>query len=108
MANHEWRVLPLTNWLPDEIGAVVFLFSHILLFSVVVALIASTNEKVRNRSRVIISVFLIVHGILHSLFSGSKAYEFTSLASSILIYGGAALGAIFLAIELHEKYSVKT
>ena len=32
MPNHEWRVLPLTSWLPDEYGIIVFLFiTHYLV-----------------------------------------------------------------------------
>ena len=27
MLNHEWRVLPLTSWLSDEIGMIVFVLN---------------------------------------------------------------------------------
>ncbi len=108
MINHEWRVLPLTNWLPDETGVMVFLFSHIPLFAVVFALVASMNEKIRIRSRLVISGFLVLHGILHTLFMGDKAYEFASSSSSILIFGGAALGLVFIVLEIVERLAVST
>lgn len=99
MMNHEWRVLPLTNCLPDGAGATVFLFSHVPLFAIVIALLASTNEKIRSSTRVVISAFLIIHGLLHALFIGGEAYEFASSSSNVLIFGGAALGLVYLIIE---------
>jgi len=106
--NHEWRVLPLTSWLPDETGVMVFLFSHIPLFAVVFALVASMNEKIRTRSRLVISGFLVLHGILHTLFIGDKTYEFASFYSNVLIFGGAALGLIYIVLEFVERRTFST
>lgn len=33
MLNNEWRVLPLTSGLPDEMGQTVFVLAHIPLFA---------------------------------------------------------------------------
>lgn len=66
---YEWRVLPLTGWLPDEYGFMVFLLFHILLFAVLIALIASANERIRLRAKVGIGIFLIVHALLHLFYS---------------------------------------
>lgn len=103
MFNHEWRILPLTSWLPEETGMLVFLFFHIPLFAGLVALVTSKNDKVRFRSKIGISVFLLFHAVLHALFSGNPASEFSSLSSLILIYGGALLGAIHLILEYKDK-----
>ena len=72
MTNHEWRVLPLTSWLSDDYGMVVFLFIHVPLFAILIALVASTNHKIRIRSRLGISIFLAIHGLLHALFMGKQ------------------------------------
>jgi len=106
MANHEWRVLPLTNWLTDEYGCLLFLFLHIPLFALLVALVASTNETIRNRTRIGISLFLVVHGILHILFIGNTNYEFKTVTSNILIFGGAALGLVYVLLEYVNKQTV--
>lgn len=98
MANYEWRVLPLTSWLPDQIGQVVFVLIHIPLFAVLVALISSENKVVRARSRFWICVFLVVHGVLHMAFMGHEHYEFSSLLSNVLIFGGAFCGALYLTM----------
>ncbi len=54
----------MTNWLPDEYGLLVFLFFHVPLFAILIALIASTNEKLRYRSRIGVSIFLLFHGFI--------------------------------------------
>ena len=108
MTHHEWRVLPLTSWLPDEYGLLVFLFFHVPLFAILIALIASTNEKIRYRSRVGISIFLIFHGLLHSLFIGSENYELTNLTSNVLIFGGATFGVTHLFLDYLEKRKIST
>ena len=108
MSNHEWRVLPLTSWIPDEYGISVFLFMHIPLFAILVALAASINTKIRNRSRIGISIFLLFYGLLHSLFIGNENYEFTNLSSNILIYGAAALGFVYLLLEYIDKQTGRT
>ena len=103
ISNHEWRVLPLTSWLPDEYGNMVFLFLHIPLFAILVALITSANEKVRIRSKIGISIFLLIHALLHGLFIGSEGYEFSVYTSNILIFGGAIFGASYLMSEYMSK-----
>lgn len=106
MSNHEWRVLPLTSWLSDEYGMMVFLLVHIPLFAVLIALVASTNDKIRLRTRYGISIFLVVHGLLHLFFMGNTGYEFTATLSSIMIFGGALLGILFLLLEYMEKHTI--
>jgi hypothetical protein len=103
MFNHEWRILPLTSWLPEETAMLVFLFFHIPLFAGLIALVASKNNQVRFRTRIGISVFLLFHAALHAFFVGNPAYEFSSISSTILIYGGALLGAIHLVLEYKDR-----
>lgn len=103
VANHEWRVLPMINRLPDDYGFSLFLFLHIPLFAILIALVASTNKKIRIRSRKGISVFLVLHGVLHALFMENLNYEFTSFPSNILIFGGALAGSIYLLLKSSEK-----
>jgi hypothetical protein len=106
MANHEWRVIPLLNWLPDSYGMNVFLLLHIPLFAILVSLVASSNPTLRFRSRLGISLFLVIHALLHLLFIGSIGYEFVSAWSNSLIFGGALLGFLYLVIEFMEhQYS---
>lgn len=108
MSNHEWRVLPLTSWLPDEHGMAVFLLIHIPLFAVLIALVASTNTTIRIRSQIGISIFLVIHGLLHLLFIGSTHYEFSSIGSNTLIFASALLGLLYLILEYAGKHKISS
>lgn len=98
VANHEWRVLPLIRALPDELGMKVFLIAHVPLFAFVIAGIASPSRRFSNIARLTISSFLVLHGVLHYLFTNQPGYEFSSTLSNLLIFGGAGCGAIYLAL----------
>lgn len=94
--NHEWLVLPLTSWLPDAFAEGVFVVAHIPLFAIVVAGLASLNSKIRKNSHIGFSLFLVVHGFLHLAFLPNEHYEFESLTSNILIFGGTLCGVTTL------------
>ena len=96
MRNQEWLVLPLTAWLPDDYAESVFVLAHIPLFAIVVAGLASLNTKIRKNTRIGFSLFLVVHGVLHMVFMTHQHYEFESLTSKLLIFGGALCGLIHL------------
>ncbi len=102
MSNAEWRVLPLLRLLPEDIAVPVFVLSHIPLVALIVGFIASTNTRTRNLSRTALSGFLVLHGIAHWLTSGDVNYQFASTISSVLIYGGAALGTIYLLLNYRD------
>ncbi len=104
--NHEWRGLALLRDLPDETGMAVFVAAHVPLFAVLIALVASTSRRVRTLSRLVISAFLVVHGLLHTLSRGEPTYEFTSTLSNLLIFGGSAFGALYLMLELMHRPEV--
>ncbi|MCG8565835.1 MAG: hypothetical protein MI747_12210 [Desulfobacterales bacterium] len=103
VASHEWRVLPLTAWLPDGTGYHVFILAHIPLFALMLYLIANPHPKVRTRAKAWISLFFVFHGALHLTFIGHAQYEFHSLMSQILIYGGAVFALAFLAVEWRSR-----
>ena len=104
MPNHEWRILPLLGATPDDIGFQIFLLAHVPIFAVVIALVASLNASTRARTRVVVSTFLLAHGLLHAAFGAHPLYEFSSLSSEVLIYGAAVLGFGYLVMDGRERY----
>jgi hypothetical protein len=86
MPNHEWRLLPFLGSLSDATGEKTFLIAHIPIFALVIAFVASLNPKTRAMARDIVSGFLIVHALLHYLFSRSPAYEFSLPAEDVYSY----------------------
>ena len=103
MLNHEWRVIPVIRALPDEAGMLFFVMAHIPLFAILVALISSKNNKIRTMSRIGLGIFLVLHGVLHVIFINHPDYEFSTVSSNILIYGGSLFGIVFLFLEWYEK-----
>ena len=99
MTNHEWRVLPLTSWLPDDLGRTIFVLIHVPLFAVLVGLISTQNEVIRNRTKFWVSAFLVIHAVLHAAFLVHERYEFDSLLSNGLIFGGALCGIVYLVLN---------
>ena len=47
----------------------------------------------------------MVHGLLHALSMGGANYEFTSTLSNLLIFGGSAFGALYLASEARDRFA---
>ena len=99
VTNHEWRVLPLLGALSDAAGSQLFVAAHVPLFAVLVALLASMDQRVRGYAQFGFAVFLVVHGGLHALFTGNPSYEFSSWLSKGLIFGGAACGLLYLVVR---------
>lgn len=103
MTNSEWELLPLINLLPVEYGKNIFVLLHIPLFAVLVALISSQNIQARSKAWFWISMFLVFHGVLHGAYMFHEKYEFNSMISNILIFGGAICGIAYLALNIKEK-----
>ena len=103
MPNHEWRVLPLLRLLEDSIGQLAFVAAHVPLFAVLIGLVASMNPKLRRSSRLFVSGFLVVHLVLHWLFSDHPHYDFDSTLSSVLIIGAGTCGAAYILLDRFGK-----
>jgi hypothetical protein len=103
IANHEWRVLPILRSFSEETAFTAFSLLHIPLFAVLIALVSSSNPRVRRLSRIGVSVFLLAHAGLHMLYTGKADYEFDSLLSIFLIYGGALAGGLYLVVSRRES-----
>jgi hypothetical protein len=88
---HEWRILPLTSLLPDDVGRELFVWVHVPLF---VAILALRDRPV---FRAGLAAFAIMHVGLHWLFRHHPAYEFNNPSSWLLILGAGLFGAVYLA-----------
>ncbi len=106
--NHEWRILPLIRMLPEETAMNLFIAAHVPLFALLLACVTSSDTRTRHMSRLIIGAFLIFHGGLHTLYMSHPSYEFSSILSNTLIFGGAVLGAVYVTIELFSKKTGST
>lgn len=97
VARAEWRVLPLTSFLPEQIAFPVFLLAHVPLLAWLLWLVGHTDAVLRRRWQTLVSAFLLVHAGLHLAFSGHVHYDFHHAISKLLIFGAGLFGAIALA-----------
>lgn len=79
-----------------------FILLHVPLFAVLLAVVSSTDKQLRKRSRLGVSLFLIIHAGLHLWFMDNPRYEFASAVSNVLIFSGALFGGLHLATYYNE------
>ncbi|MDW3193786.1 MAG: DUF6713 family protein [Cytophagales bacterium] len=89
---HEWRMFPLTSFLPERTGMIVFLYLHIPLFYWIL-LPSTLNDPTFKYG---FSIFLIVHCFLHIGFLWHKKNEFKDWISWSLIILAALCGMLHL------------
>lgn len=89
---HEWRVLPLTSFLPDRVGEEFFVWLHVPLFLAVLHF--SGEEGFRTG----LAAFALVHVALHWMFRLHPAYEFNNPSSWALILLTGTFGAGYLTL----------
>ncbi len=90
---HEWRILPLTSFLPEKIGEQVFLWMHVPLFVLLFYYGAGVpTSSIANG----LSAFAIIHVGLHWIFRNHPKNEFNTFSSWALIVGAGLFGAAHL------------
>lgn len=95
MQRHEWRILPLTSFLPEEAGRQAFVWMHVPLFAALFYFGAGDPSTSVAQG---LSAFAIVHVGLHWLFRRHPNNEFNNPVSWSLILGAGLAGAGHLAV----------
>jgi hypothetical protein len=94
---HEWRMFPLTFFLPDQTGYLVFTGVHVPLYFVLFYYLFPTGNTTLNESLVRgLDVFFMVHVFLHIAFLWHPKNEFKSAFSWIIIIGAGLGGFVDL------------
>lgn len=94
---HEWRVLPLTSFLPERIGEQAFIWVHVPL---VWAILALGEGSTAAGFRLAFCAFAVIHVGLHWLYRRHPANEFNNPSSWGLIVLAGASGAAYLTAAL--------
>ena len=90
---HEWRILPLTSFLPERLGEQVFIWVHVPLF---LAILWFAGSNPNSGFALLLSAFSIVHVGLHWLFRNRPRNEFNTLGSWALILATGLFGTLHL------------
>lgn len=88
----EWRIFPLTYFLNDKVGYIVFLLAHLPLYYFL--MISLNNQSVQYG----LNIFFIIHLGLHLLFLKHPKNEFRDWISWLPIIGAALFGSLGLII----------
>ncbi|MCR9138628.1 MAG: hypothetical protein NXI27_21685 [Alphaproteobacteria bacterium] len=101
MQRHEWRVLPLTRFLPDPVGRQVFLWAHVPILIAIFWWVLPNPDDLAGLG---LSAFAVLHVGLHWMFRRHPAYEFNNPGSWTLIIGTGFFGALHLiAVTLTQS-----
>lgn len=92
IAHKEWRLLYFFRKLPEHIASALFIGVHVPVLALLMGLAHHEISIVQQGTRISISLFLVVHEILHKRLENHSKYTFHSLLSQFLIYGGGGLG----------------
>jgi len=92
---------------PEQIAANTFVVLHVPLFTIIFGLGFNENLKVRKWTRIIFSLFLVIHAGLHKALENHPLYTFNSLISKCLIFGAGLIGLMYLIALIGETYSTK-
>ena len=92
---HEWRVLPLTSFLPEKPAEQIFIWAHVPLFW---GLFHFGAGDPTSSVAIGLSAFAVVHVGLHVLFMRHEKYEFNTVSSWALILGAGVFGAAHLSL----------
>jgi len=93
----EWTIFPLTAWLDDKMGYLVFTALHIPLYLLLFWSLYRPEGLNRGLIRGF-DIFFIVHVVLHLLFLWHPKNQFTSTFSWLVIVGAGVAGALDLVL----------
>ena len=99
VTHSEWRLLPVLGGMTSAAASPLFVGFHVPLFFVVLWLSQHRLERVRSRARLVVSAFLVLHGVLHWGRSSDPQYDFHGVLSETLIWSAAGLGLAYLLIH---------
>jgi hypothetical protein len=98
----EWRLLYILRTIKNEnTSSQIFVFLHVPLIFIMLYFLFHKRINKMKISRRILSIFLIIHGILHYRLSEDSLYTMYTETSYFTIFGGSLSGFLYL---LFEKY----
>jgi hypothetical protein len=103
MAQHEWRLLYVLRDLPDTTAASWFIAMHVPLFWLLSWLFTHANSLVRERSRLGLAVFLIIHALMHKRLENDPLYTFNTPLSNGIIFGAALAGIVYCGLAWRAR-----
>jgi len=98
--NKEWRIFPLTFWMSDNIGYLIFTLGHVPLYIWIFYSLFSPDVSLESKLifKKGLDIFLIVHVFLHTALALFPENTFRTVTSWVLILGAGLCGAVHFFI----------
>jgi len=103
MTHHEWRLLYVLRDLAELLARDAFVAVHVPLFAALVWVTHQPSAVWRERCRLLLMVFLVIHLGLHWRLSTHPLYSFHTTLSWALIIGGALCGFAYTVLTLRRR-----
>jgi hypothetical protein len=107
MQEQEWRLLFLLRTLDDSAAAMLFLALHPPIFACITYFAFQSNAARQLSWRRGLSIFFVVHALLHWRLMGDPLAPFDSALSLTLIHSCALFGALYLLLDWQQTTSCK-
>lgn len=101
----EWRLLYGLRELQADSARELFVALHVPLLGLVLWLGWHPARRWRESSRRLLAGFAVVHAGLHFNLRLHPLYSFDSVLSQLLIFGCAAVAALYLLLTLMDRHS---
>ncbi|MGL4488726.1 MAG: DUF6713 family protein [Rhizobiaceae bacterium] len=92
----EWRIFPLTSFMQERTGMLVFYWLHIPLFMAILYFSAHSIAVGGDKFSFSFSIFCIAHAFVHWAFERHPKCEFKNPLSRSIIWGAAVAGVLAL------------
>ena len=103
MTHHEWRLLYVLRDLAEPLARDAFVAVHVPFFAALVWATHLSSAVWRERSRLALMGFLVIHLGLHWRLSTHPLYTFHTPLSWTLIIGGALCGLAYSVMALRRR-----
>lgn len=100
--NMEWRLLYHLRTLPDVTASSLFVALHFPFFFVFLFISHHKTALVRERFRLAVCLFLVIHGVLHFRLSNDPLYFFEGFLSNAYIASASLIGLLYIVL-LHKN-----
>ncbi len=94
--NAEWQLLYVLRALPEATASVGFVWAHVPLFAALLWAFFQAPEPWRERARLALAAFSVIHVGLHWRLSDHALYHFSGWDSNGLIWGAGLCGLLYL------------
>jgi hypothetical protein len=82
--------------LPEKVARNLFIALHVPIFGYLIWASSVGPPAVKTGTEIILSLFMLIHSVIHWRLRNRESYEFKRIDSQFYIYGSAVFAGLFL------------